>query len=205
VTDNGVMALALGCKGIASTNPSDCSVTGTELVVLAQNCKGITDITLTGCDVTDVGIVALAVNCKDIITIYLSSQVSDTGVVVFAQNCKAITFIDLYQCGRVRDIGVMALAVGCKGITFICLHEAVLRVIVSPSWGPALCHHGRSGYQPFSLVPNPDGAQESKALFKLHAIPICLSPADTKETLARVELMLPSARPSSPTWKLPSL
>jgi hypothetical protein len=22
---------------------------------------------------------------------------------------------------------------------------------------PALCHHGRSGYQPFSLVPNPDG------------------------------------------------
>jgi hypothetical protein len=36
-------------------------------------------------------------------------------------------------------------------------HEAVLRVIVSPSWGPALCHHGRSGYQPFSLVPNPDG------------------------------------------------
>jgi len=36
-------------------------------------------------------------------------------------------------------------------------HEAVLRVIVSPSWGPALCHNGRSGYQPFSLVPNPDG------------------------------------------------
>ena len=35
-------------------------------------------------------------------------------------------------------------------------HEAVLRVIVSPSWGPALCHHGRSGYQPFSLIPNPD-------------------------------------------------
>ena len=36
--------------------------------------------------------------------------------------------------------------------------EAVLRVIVivSPSWGPALCHHGRSGYQPFSLIPNPD-------------------------------------------------
>jgi|AntAceMinimDraft_5_1070358.scaffolds.fasta_scaffold335666_1 hypothetical protein len=31
------------------------------------------------------------------------------------------------------------------------------RVIVSPSWGPALCHYGRSGYQPFSLVPNPDG------------------------------------------------
>jgi len=27
----------------------------------------------------------------------------------------------------------------------------------STSWGPALCHHGRSGYQPFSLVPNPDG------------------------------------------------
>ena len=25
-------------------------------------------------------------------------------------------------------------------------HEAALRVIVSPSWGPALCHHGRSGY-----------------------------------------------------------
>ena len=25
-------------------------------------------------------------------------------------------------------------------------HEAVLRVIVSPSWGPALCHHGRSGF-----------------------------------------------------------
>jgi hypothetical protein len=36
-------------------------------------------------------------------------------------------------------------------------HEAVLRVIVSPSWGPAFCHHGRSGYQPFSLVPNADG------------------------------------------------
>jgi|AntAceMinimDraft_5_1070358.scaffolds.fasta_scaffold33427_1 hypothetical protein len=36
-------------------------------------------------------------------------------------------------------------------------NEAVLRVIVSPSWGPALCHHGRSGYQPPSLVPNPDG------------------------------------------------
>jgi hypothetical protein len=36
-------------------------------------------------------------------------------------------------------------------------HEAVLRVIVSPSWGPALCYHGRSGYQPLSLVPNPDG------------------------------------------------
>jgi hypothetical protein len=36
-------------------------------------------------------------------------------------------------------------------------HEAVLRVIVFSSWGPALCHHGPSGYQPFSLVPNPDG------------------------------------------------
>jgi hypothetical protein len=36
-------------------------------------------------------------------------------------------------------------------------HGAVLRVIVSPSWGPAFCHHGRSGYQPFSLVPDPDG------------------------------------------------
>jgi hypothetical protein len=23
--------------------------------------------------------------------------------------------------------------------------------------GPALCHHGPNGYQPFSLVPNPDG------------------------------------------------
>jgi hypothetical protein len=23
---------------------------------------------------------------------------------------------------------------------------------------PALCHHGRNGYQPFSLVPNPDGS-----------------------------------------------
>jgi hypothetical protein len=29
-------------------------------------------------------------------------------------------------------------------------HEAILRVIVSPSWGPALCH-GRSGYQ-FDLL-----------------------------------------------------
>ena len=36
-------------------------------------------------------------------------------------------------------------------------HEAALQVIVTPSWGPALCHHGRSGYQPLSLVPNPDG------------------------------------------------
>jgi hypothetical protein len=36
-------------------------------------------------------------------------------------------------------------------------HEAVLRVIASPSWGPALCHHGLSGFQPFSPVPNPDG------------------------------------------------
>jgi hypothetical protein len=27
-------------------------------------------------------------------------------------------------------------------------------VIVSPSWGPALCHHGPSGYQPFLLDPN---------------------------------------------------
>ena len=36
-------------------------------------------------------------------------------------------------------------------------HEAILRVIVSPSWGPALCHHGPSGYQPLSLFPNPDG------------------------------------------------
>jgi hypothetical protein len=35
--------------------------------------------------------------------------------------------------------------------------QAVLRVIVSPSWGPALCHHGRSSYKPISLVPNPDG------------------------------------------------
>jgi hypothetical protein len=64
VTDKGVMALALGCKDIASINLRDCSVTDTGLVVLAQNCKDITDITLTGCDVTDVGIVALAVNCK---------------------------------------------------------------------------------------------------------------------------------------------
>ena len=39
------------------------------------------------------------------------------------------------------------------------IHEAVLRVIVSPPAGaPALCHHGLSGYQPLSLVPNPDGA-----------------------------------------------
>jgi hypothetical protein len=36
-------------------------------------------------------------------------------------------------------------------------HEAVLRVIASPSWGSALCHHGRSGYQPLSLDLNPDG------------------------------------------------
>ena len=36
-------------------------------------------------------------------------------------------------------------------------HEAILRVIVSPSWGPALCHHGPSVYLPFSLVLNPDG------------------------------------------------
>jgi hypothetical protein len=36
-------------------------------------------------------------------------------------------------------------------------HEAVLQVIASPSWCPALCHHWRSGYQPFSPVPNPDG------------------------------------------------
>ena len=33
----------------------------------------------------------------------------------------------------------------------------VLQVIVPPSWSPARCHHGRTGYQPFSLVPNPDG------------------------------------------------
>jgi hypothetical protein len=32
---------------------------------------------------------------------------------------------------------------------------------VSPSWGPAFCHHGRSGYQLFSLVPNPDGVVRS--------------------------------------------
>ena len=38
-------------------------------------------------------------------------------------------------------------------------YEAVLRVIVSPpAEAPALCHHGRSGYQPLSLVPDPDGA-----------------------------------------------
>jgi len=36
-------------------------------------------------------------------------------------------------------------------------HEAVRREIVFPSWGPALCHHGLSGYQPLSLVPYPDG------------------------------------------------
>jgi hypothetical protein len=34
---------------------------------------------------------------------------------------------------------------------------AFLRVIVSRSWGPALCHHAPSGYQPHPLVPNPDG------------------------------------------------
>jgi hypothetical protein len=36
-------------------------------------------------------------------------------------------------------------------------HEAVLQVIVPPAGTPALCHHGRSGYQPFSLFPNPYG------------------------------------------------
>jgi hypothetical protein len=27
-----------------------------------------------------------------------------------------------------------------------------------PAGAPALCHHGRSGYLPPSLVPNPDGS-----------------------------------------------
>jgi hypothetical protein len=36
-------------------------------------------------------------------------------------------------------------------------NEAVLRAIFSLSWSPALYHHGQSGYQPFSLVPNPYG------------------------------------------------
>ena len=42
-------------------------------------------------------------------------------------------------------------------------------VIASPSWGPALCHHGRSGYQLFSLVPNPDGCEiPLQGLFSLN-------------------------------------
>jgi hypothetical protein len=37
-------------------------------------------------------------------------------------------------------------------------HEAILRVIVSPIWGPALCHHGWSGtVEPLSLLLNLDG------------------------------------------------
>jgi hypothetical protein len=34
---------------------------------------------------------------------------------------------------------------------------AVLLVIVSPAGIQAFCHDGRSSYQPFSLVLNPDG------------------------------------------------
>ena len=30
-------------------------------------------------------------------------------------------------------------------------------LLFPPIEAPALWHHGRSGYQPFSLVPNPDG------------------------------------------------
>ena len=41
-------------------------------------------------------------------------------------------------------------------VTFRRIHEAVLRVIVSPPAGaPALGLHWRSGYQPLSLVPDP--------------------------------------------------
>jgi hypothetical protein len=36
-------------------------------------------------------------------------------------------------------------------------HEAALRVIVSPAEVLALCYHGRSGYKPLPLAPNPDG------------------------------------------------
>jgi hypothetical protein len=50
-------------------------------------------------------------------------------------------------------------------------HEATLRVILFPLAGaPAVCHNGRScynnSYQPFTLVPNPDGVVVCTA--KLH-------------------------------------
>jgi hypothetical protein len=33
---------------------------------------------------------------------------------------------------------------GASFVTFRRFHEAVFRVIVTPSWGPALCHDGRN-------------------------------------------------------------
>jgi len=57
---------------------------------------------------------------------------------------------------------------GAEGPCVTCrrFHEAVLRVIVSPPAGaaPALCHHGRSGYQPPLLVPNLYGVVVCTAL-----------------------------------------
>jgi hypothetical protein len=57
-------------------------------------------------------------------------------------------------CTRyVPDVGREAAAAGGE----VAMAYTATTETTTVSWTPALCHHGRSGYQPFPLVPNPNG------------------------------------------------
>eukprot|EP00899_Mesostigma_viride_P017772 jgi/Mesvir1/25997/Mv20964-RA.1 len=116
-TDQGVVALAQGCKGLRQLGLSGCSgVTDASLMAVAHGCPLLEWLEVDGCYlVTDAGIEAIAEHCTQLshLDAFTGCDVGDRGILAVANFSRGLKFLDVHECMRVGDDEVLAIAHGC--------------------------------------------------------------------------------------------
>jgi hypothetical protein len=139
VTDEGLRALSC-CRLLHSLNVTDCDdISDQGLVDLAAGCRGLQTIVLSRCVVSDRGVVALAEHCTQLrdVVLFECTRVGDAGVAALATCCE-LRRLNLFGCKHVGDASVVSVARRCAQLELLVLSgcpitdEAVRPLLTHP-------------------------------------------------------------------------
>uniref|UniRef100_A0A2L2YRI9 Fbxl20, putative n=1 Tax=Parasteatoda tepidariorum TaxID=114398 RepID=A0A2L2YRI9_PARTP len=129
ITDDGVAALAQGCRILETFMCKGCSViSDAALQNLAFLCPYIKVINLGFMDITDETVTCISNNCILLQHLCLENcrNLTDASLFALAKRCKNLKILEVARCSKFTDDGFEALATNCPFLEKMDLEDCVL-------------------------------------------------------------------------------
>eukprot|EP00899_Mesostigma_viride_P005740 jgi/Mesvir1/15167/Mv04848-RA.1 len=117
VSDGTLRSLAQHAPQLEALEASGTSVTDEGITALAQGCKHLLRLVVPE-GVTDVGITQVAARCPDLeqLGVHGTHRVTDVSLTSLAAGCPRMRHLEVARCEHVTDDGISALARRCAGL-----------------------------------------------------------------------------------------
>jgi hypothetical protein len=123
VTDNGLIAVAHGCKKLQYLNLTDCfQITDKAIQEIASHCHKLKLLNLSNCNqLTNKSLIAVSKYCHELVSISLTrlTHITDKGLIALASGCRYLQAMNIACCVEITEKSLCVLVENCKGILML--------------------------------------------------------------------------------------